>query len=113
MVVMCRALRVLCVARSADELSALKRASVSAEWELAPGATTDEEATKQLDSERPHFLVVFGPFEELVRSARARFPAMRIVTDRKTPGGDVVATSLGEVREAMTSQPRPGGPVRS
>jgi hypothetical protein len=42
---------------------------------------------------------------------RDRFPAMRIVTDRDTPGATVVATSLGEVRGLVLGLPRPGGPV--
>jgi hypothetical protein len=36
---------------------------------------------------------------------------MRIVTDRDTPGATVVASSLGEVREAALGLSRPGGPV--
>ena len=41
-------------------LSALKAATVSAEWELAPGATELRSALDQIDAERPHVLVAFG-----------------------------------------------------
>lgn len=107
----CRALKVLCVAPDRDGLIALKNAAVSAEWELAPGATNEADAIGQIDAERPHVLVVFGPFERVVSLARERFPAMRIVTDRDAPGATVVATSLEEVRGLLTASPRPGGPV--
>lgn len=109
---MCRALKVLCVASDAEALAALKRASVSADWELAPGATTEAEALAQLDEERPHFVVAFGDFESFVTEARASHPLLRIVADRDLPGATAVATSLEEVRGALKGLPRPGGPVR-
>ena len=109
---MCRALKVLCVAPDPDALAALKRATVSSEWELAPGATDEAAAIGQIDAERPHALVVFGPFERLVALARERFPAMRIVTDRDTPGAAAVAASVEEVRGLIESLRSPGGPVR-
>ena len=56
-------------------------------------------------------LVAFGDHAELVAVVRERFPAMRIVTDRDTPGATVVATSLDEVRGLVLGLPRPGGPV--
>jgi hypothetical protein len=109
---MCRALKVLCVAEDDAALAELKRATVAADWELAAGATDLRGALDQLDVERPHFLVVFGDFAELVALASERFPGMRIVADRETPGAAVVATSASEVRELLKGQPRPGGPVR-
>ena len=109
---MCRALKVLCVAEDDATLAELKRATVAADWELAPGATDLRGALDQLDVERPHFLVAFGPFEDLVALAHERFPGMRIVTDRDAPGATVVATSPSEVRELLKGQSRPGGPVR-
>ena len=109
---MCRALNVLCVAIDAASLAELKRAAVSAEWELAPGATDEADAIDQIDAEHPHVLVVFGPYERLVALARERFPGMRIVTDRDVPGATAVATSLEEVRGLVMGLPRPGGPVR-
>ena len=109
---MCRALRVLCAAPEPETLAALKRAVVSADWELAPGATTEAEALAQMDAERPHILVVFGGLEKLVERARESYPFVRIVADRDLPGATVVATSLEEVRGAVKGLPRPGGPVR-
>lgn len=109
---MCRALRVLCVAQDAATLAALRGATVSAEWELAPGATNESDAIGLIDAERPHTVVVFGPYERLVALARERFPAMRIVADRDLPGATVVASSLEEVRGLVKELPRPGGPVR-
>jgi hypothetical protein len=110
---MCRALKVLCVATDDESLGALKRATVSADWELARGATGVAEAIAQLGDERPHVLVAFGPFEELIASARERSPSIRVVTDRDLPGTDVAVASLGEVRDAVLGRSRPGGPVRS
>lgn len=109
---MCRAVKVLCVATDDETLGALKRATVSAEWELA-GATGVPEAIAQLEDERPHALVAFGPFEELVAFARERSPSLRVVTDRDLPGTDVAVTSLSEVRDAIRGRSRPGGPVRT
>jgi hypothetical protein len=108
---MCRALMVLCVAEGEAELSELKAAAVSAEWELAPGATNETDALGQIDTERPHILIAFGSYERLVALARERFPGMRIVADRDAPGATEVATSLEEVRGLVLGLPRPGGPV--
>ena len=108
---MCRALKVLCVATDAASLAALKSVTVSAEWELAPGATNEADAVGQIDAERPHILVVFGPYERLIELARDRFPAIRIVADRDAPGATAVATSMQDVRGLVMSVPRPGGPI--
>ena len=107
---MCRALKVLCVAEDASALAELKRATVSAEWELAPGATTDEEAIGQLHAERPHVLVVFGSFPSLVERALEAYPFLRVVSDRASPGAVTVA-SLDQVRAAVKPSDGPGGPV--
>ena len=109
---MCRALKVLCVAPDGDALAALKRAAVSAAWELTPGATTEDAALAQLEFERPHVLVVFGDFAGLVGKAREAFPFMRIVADRAVPGANAIAASMEEIRDAVKGLPRPGGPVR-
>jgi hypothetical protein len=108
----CRALKVLCVASDRPALVALKRTAVSAEWELAPGATTEDDALAQLEAERPHVLVVSGDFEGLVSRAREDFPNLRIICDRDLPGATVVVTSPEEIRDAVKGPPRPGGPVR-
>ena len=104
-------MKVMCVAGDAASLMELKRAAVSAGWELTPGATNEADAIGQIDAERPHILVVFGPFERLVGIAAERFPGMRIVTDRDAPGATEVATSLDEVRGLVKGSPRPGGPI--
>jgi hypothetical protein len=109
---MCRALRVLCVAEDGASLAALKAAAVSAEWEVVTGATDEATALTQIDLERPHVLVAFGPYEGLVGLAAERFPGMRIVADRTAEGVTAVAASLGDVR-GLVKGPRPGGPVRS
>ena len=109
---MCRALKVLCVAEDPAALAELKRATVSAEWELAPGATTEEEAIGQLHAERPHVLVVFGSFPSLVERALEAYPFLRVVSDRAGAGA-VAVTSLEQVRAAVKPSDGPGGPVRS
>lgn len=108
---MCRAVKVLCVAVDEEELRALRLATTAAEWELTPGATSETDALGVVDTERPHAMVAFGPYEQLVSLVRERFPAMRIVTDRDTPGANAVATSRDDVREALRSLARPGGPI--
>ena len=94
----------LCVADDPEALAALKASAVSAEWELAP-KTDLRSALDQIDAERPHVMVAFGAHAELVRIVRERFPSMRIVTDRDTPGATDVATSLGEVRARCSACP--------
>lgn len=108
---MCRAVTVLCVAEDEASLTALRLATTAAEWELTPGATNETDALGVIDAERPHALVAFGPYERLVALVRERFPAMRIVTDRDAPGASAVATSRDDVREALRSLARPGGPI--
>jgi hypothetical protein len=108
---MCRALTVLCVAEDEGSLAALKRAAVSADWELAPGATTLEAGLIQLDEARPHVLIVFGAFERLVAAALEASPSLRVVADRDLRGASVVVASMDEVRDAVRGR-RPGGPVR-
>jgi hypothetical protein len=110
---MCRAVKVLCVATDRAALTALKQAATSAEWELAAGAIGEDEAMAQIDAERPHVLVAFGPYERLVARVRERLPGMRVVADRDLPGASAVATSLEEVRGLVGQTPRPGGPIRS
>ena len=109
--VVCRAVKVLCVADDEEELRALRLATTTAEWELTAGAMSETDALGVIDAERPHAMVAFGPYEQLVSLVRERFPAMRIVTDRDTPGASAVATSRDDVREALRSLARPGGPI--
>ena len=109
---MCRALKVLCVASDRQALMDLKREAVSAEWELAPGAITEDDALAQLEAERPDVMVVFGDFETLVSLVREGRPSMRIVCDRDLAGATVVVERQEEVRDAVRTLPRPAGPVR-
>ena len=109
---MCRAPKVLCVASDPQALTALKRAAVSAEWELLSGATTEDDALAQLEAGRPHVLVVLGDFQGLVSRAREGWPNLRIICDRDLPGVTVAVTAPEEIRDAVRSLPHPGGPVR-
>jgi hypothetical protein len=109
---MCRALKVLCVASDREALMDLKRAAVSAEWELAPGAITEDDALAQLEAEEPDVLVVFGEFEALVSRVREGRPSIRIICDRHLLGAMVVVERPEEIRGAVRALPRPGGPVR-
>ena len=105
---MCRALKVLCVAPDRETLAALKRATVSADWELAPGATDEESATRQLHEERPHIVVVVGDFDGFVRRALDAYPSLRVISDHPLDGATVVVSDLGEVRDAVLGRSRPG-----
>jgi hypothetical protein len=107
----CRAVVVLCVAPDGERLTELRQASVAAEWELAPGATETREALDQIDALRPHAMVVFGAFDELIALVAERFPAMTIVADHDAPGATDVVAAPSDVRAALRSQRRPGGPV--
>lgn len=93
-------------------LAEVERAVVAAEWELCAGAATEMEAVAQLDAERPHVLIALGPFDELVATARERFPALRIVTDRELPESDAVVASLEQLRDIVRTTSPPRGPVR-
>jgi hypothetical protein len=103
--------KVLCVAPDEAALGELRRATVAADWELTPGATDEAGALGLVDVERPHVLVAFGDFEQLVTLVRERFPATRIVTDRAAPGASAVVARPDEVREAIRALARPGGPI--
>jgi hypothetical protein len=105
-------MKVLCVAADEVALRALIGATVAADWELTAGATNELDALGLVDSERPQAVVAFGDYRRFVALTRERFPAMRIVTDRDTPGSSAVASSPDEVRELLRSLARPGGPVR-
>ena len=106
---MCRALKVLCVAPDPGTLAALKRAAVSADWELTAGATDDEHALAQLHEERPHVVVAFGEASDgFVRRALDAYPALRVVTDHAVDGAAAVVTGLEEVRDAVLGRSRPG-----
>lgn len=109
---MCRALLVLCVARDQDRLRALKLAAAGAGWELTRGATSSEEALRQLEERSPHVLVVEGNLGDLVVAARAARPGLRVISVGHLPGTDAEVESLEEVRGAVRATDSPGGPVR-
>ncbi|MGH2525417.1 MAG: hypothetical protein ACRDG2_01605 [Actinomycetota bacterium] len=104
-------MKVLCVAETPAALAELKRAAVSAEWELTRGATDEADALAQVHEERPHVLVLFGPFGGIARAALDASPAIRIVADRSLLVPSVVVSVLGEVRAAVLGRPA-SGPVR-
>lgn len=109
---MCRALKVLCVAVDEVSLRELKMASVGASWELAPGATTADDALAQLQESRAHIVVATGDWEGLFEAARALYPGIRIISDAEGAAVDAVVGSLDEVRAVITGAPKPAGPVR-
>ena len=97
----CTALVVLCVARDVESLGALKRAAVGAAWELAAGATTTEDALRQIEEASARVVVVLGGFADLVAVARERWPGLRIVSVGPNPLATVEVRSLEEVRPAI------------
>jgi hypothetical protein len=112
---MCRALRVLCGAADAGALAALKRAAVSAHWELVGGATSGAELVRQAAEWRPDVVVVEAGLVVDVAGLRAAAPGARIVAVGEAEGLDVdaVAADPGDLRAAILGLPGPGGPVRA
>ena len=100
----CLALLLVCAAPDRDSLQALKRAALSVEWELTPGATTMEEALEQVADRGAHVLVVEG-IDGLAEEARRRFPSLRIVVlDGAGAPEDALTVrvaSLDDVRAAV------------
>jgi hypothetical protein len=110
---MCRALRVLCAAVTAGRLAELRRATVSAHWELVGGATSLTELLLQIEAEHPDVVVVHaGLGEGAVPAVRRLDQRIRIVGIGRVPGADEQTDSISHVREAILGLPRPGGPVR-
>jgi hypothetical protein len=106
----CLALLVVCAAPDRESLQALKRAAVSAEWELTPGATTMEEALAQVGERGAHVLVVWG-IEGLADEARRRFPGVRIVVlDGAGAADDSLTVPIGSLEDVRAAVP--WGPSR-
>ena len=103
----------MCAAPDPPALQALKRASVGAEWELSAGATSAEEALRQLEDHHAFALVVTEPVPGLVRRARERFPDLRIVgfQEALSEGADRVVDSPEGIRAALLSLWREDGPA--
>jgi hypothetical protein len=118
---MCRALTVLCAAPDAERLTAIKRAAVGAQWELAGGALGVEELLAQIAERMPHVVVIDGLPPDAAARARATSPTIRIlVVSDSAPGIEADAddeqlfrVGRASIREAILGLPAPGGPVRS
>ena len=110
---MCRSLKVLCAAPGPDRLRALKRATVSASWELVGGVGDEADLLAQLTSWRPDVVVLQDMGEGAVALVRRTMPLARIVSvGVAVPGADAWAGTQDDVRGAVLGMPRPGGPVR-
>jgi hypothetical protein len=110
---MCRALKVLCAAVTADRLAELKRATVSAHWELVGGASSLPELLLQVVAERPDVVVIHRSLgEEAVAAIRRLDQSVRIVGVGELPGADENTESPEHIRGAIIGLPSPGGPVR-
>ena len=109
---MCRALTVLCAAPGRPALEELKRAAVSASWELVGGAVSTEELLQQLKDLGPDVVVVDGdlPGVDAAEIRRER-PRTRVMSLGRLAGADGEAPALGAVREAILGVPPVGGPV--
>ena len=109
----CRAPVVVCAAADPQSLRALKRAASSAAWELSFGATSAEEALRQLEDHHAFALVVQEPVPGLVILARERFPNLRIVAvgEGSSDGADRVVDSVDAVRGAILGPPDEEGPA--
>jgi hypothetical protein len=110
----CRALRVLCAAVGRARLGELKRAAVSAHWELTGGAASLDELVAHLEEFEPDVLVLDAELGDgAVGRARAVRGALRVVSVGPADlGADQRADGLGDVRAAVLGLPKPGGPVR-
>ena len=109
---MCRALRVLCAARSPERLAELKGASVSPNWELVGGSTSVGELAGQVTELSPDVVVLDEAIGNgAVAAVRAARDGARIVSVGPADGADEVVGSLEEIRAAVLGLSRPGGPV--
>ena len=109
---MCRPLKVLCAAPGPERLGALKRATVSASWELVGGVADGTDLLDQLTSWRPDVVVLQDMGEESVALVRSTLPLARIVSvGVAVPGADAWAGTEDDVRDVVLGVPRPGGPV--
>jgi hypothetical protein len=106
----CRALKVLCAADGRDRLLALKRATVSADWELVGGAASVAELEDQLGSWDPDIVVLDVALAGADEAIGRAHPRGRVAT---VGGHDDAGFVRDEVRSAVLGLPRPGGPVGS
>lgn len=92
----------------------LKRAAVSATWELVGGAASERELAAHIAEWGPDIVVLDAALGVgAVTAIRAGRATARIVSVGQLDGVDAVADSLEDLREAVLGVPKPGGPVRS
>ena len=110
---MCRALTVLCAAPGRRALDQLKRAAVSASWELVGGASSTDELLRQLVELGADVVVVDASLVgvDVAEIRRAR-PGVRVLSVGGLVGVDGEVTDLKAVRDAILGVPPVGGPVR-
>jgi DNA-binding response OmpR family regulator len=109
---MCRALTVLCAAPGRVALGELKRAAVSASWELIGGASSADELLRQLDELGADVVVVDAglPGVDVAEIRRVR-PRTRVLAVGGLPGADAEVSGPSAVRDAILGVPPVGGPV--
>ena len=109
---MCRALKILCAATTAERLGQLKRATVSVQWELVGGATTVDEVSKQIEQWNPDVLVVDKDLgdgvEALARRVKETLRLVVIEVSAVDP-----ADLADSIKQRILGLPQPGGPVRT
>jgi len=114
---MCRALTVLCAAPGRTALDELKRAAVSASWELVGGASSTDELLRQLGELGADIVVVDAglPGVDVTEIRRVR-PRTRVLALGRLQGADAEAPDLTAIRDAILGAPRGGarvaGPAR-
>ncbi len=104
---MCRSLKVLCAASTPERLAEMKRATVSAHWELVGGATSVGEVAAQIAEWNPDVVVLDQALlPDAEARARGAKEAVRIVVVESVVEGN-------SIREAIVGLAQPGGPVRT
>src|SRR5437763_11139635 len=94
-------------------LMELKRAAVSASWEVVDGPGTADELAAAVAAERPDVVVIDEGLTGLAvaRVRRAR-RGVRVVSVGSLPGVDASVPALEGLRDAIMGLPGPGGPAR-
>jgi DNA-binding NarL/FixJ family response regulator len=111
---MCRALKVLCAAPNPARLLELKRAAVSAQWELSGGATALDELVNQADGSAPDVVVIdIGLGSDAAVRLRERRPAARIISVGGPMDGADAWAEIDALRQTIMGVPPVAGPVRS
>ena len=109
---MCRALKVLCAAAGRERLLELKRATVSAHWELVGGASSLDGLVSQVDGSAPDVVVIdVGLSQDAALRVRERKPTVRIVSVGGSLDGADGSAGIENVRDVILGVPPVGGPV--